>query len=47
MQVPTSDNDQSNFEDTVQPKEPNEKEASEHELKPLPEELKYAYLGEQ
>ena len=29
MQVPTSDDDQSNFEDTVQPKEPNEEEAPE------------------
>ena len=26
---------------------PNEEEAPELELKPLPEELKYAYLGEQ
>ncbi|KAH9781036.1 hypothetical protein KPL71_008306 [Citrus sinensis] len=43
----TGDNDQSNFEDTVQPEEPNEEEAPELELKPLPEELKYAYLGEQ
>ena len=34
---------QSNFGDTVQPEE----EAPELELKPLPEELKYAYLGEQ
>ncbi|KAH9658293.1 hypothetical protein KPL70_023432 [Citrus sinensis] len=47
MQVPIGDNDQSNFEDTVQPEEPNEEEAPELELKPLPEKLKYAYLGEQ
>ena len=47
MQVPTGDDDQLNFEDTVQPKEPNEEEISELELKPLPEELKYAYLREQ
>ncbi|KAK9199527.1 hypothetical protein WN944_014718 [Citrus x changshan-huyou] len=38
--VPASDDDQSNFEDTVQPEEPNEEEAPELELKPLPEELK-------
>ena len=47
MQVPIGDDNQSNFEDTVQPEEPNEEEAPELELKPLPEELKYAYLGEQ
>ncbi|KAH9780119.1 hypothetical protein KPL71_007961 [Citrus sinensis] len=47
MQVPTGDDGQSNFEDTVQPEESNEEEAPELELKPLPEELKYAYLGEQ
>ena len=47
MQVLIGDDDQSNFEDTVQPEEPNEEEAPELELKPLPEELKYAYLGEQ
>ena len=47
MQVPTGDNDQSNFEDTTQPKEPNEEEVSKLELKLLPRELKYAYLGEQ
>ena len=47
IQVVTCDNDQSNFEDTVQPEEPNKEEAPELELKPLPEELKYAYLGEQ
>ncbi|KAH9779692.1 hypothetical protein KPL71_007797 [Citrus sinensis] len=47
MQVPIGDDDQSNFENTVQPEEPNEEEAPELELKPLPEELKYAYLGEQ
>ena len=46
IQVPSYD-DQSNFEDTTQPEEPNEKEAPELKLKPLPEELKYAYLGEQ
>ncbi|KAK9181240.1 hypothetical protein WN944_024377 [Citrus x changshan-huyou] len=45
--VLTGDDDQSNFEDTVQPKEPIKEEAPELELKPLPEELKYAYLGEQ
>ncbi|KAH9763081.1 hypothetical protein KPL70_001053 [Citrus sinensis] len=47
MQVPIGDDDQSNFEDTVQPEEPNEEKAPELELKPLPEELKYAYLGKQ
>ncbi|KAH9686259.1 hypothetical protein KPL70_014304 [Citrus sinensis] len=47
MQVPIGDDDQSNFEDTVQPEEANEEEAPELELKPLPEELKYVYLGEQ
>ena len=47
MQVPTGDDDQSNFKDTVQPEEPNEEKALELELKPLPEEFKYAYLGEQ
>ena len=31
----------------VQLEEPNEKEAPELELKPLLEELKYTYLGEQ
>ena len=31
----------------MQPEEPNEEEAPKLELKPLPEELKYAYLGEQ
>ena len=46
MQVLTGDDDQSNFKDTVQPEEPNEEEAPELELKPLPEALKYAYLGE-
>ena len=44
-QVPTCDDNQSNFEDTVQPEEPNEEKAPELELKPLLEELKYAYLG--
>ena len=47
MQVPTSDVDQSNFEDMIQLEKPNEEEAPELELKPLPEELKYVYLGEQ
>ena len=47
MQVPIGDDDQSNLEDTVQPEEANEEEALELELKPLPEKLKYAYLGEQ
>ena len=47
MQVPTGDDDQSNFKDTVQPEEPNEEKAPELELKPLLEELKYAYLGKQ
>ena len=47
MQVLTGDDDQSNFEDTVQPEEPNEEEALEPKLKPLPEELKYAYLRKQ
>ncbi|KAH9717199.1 hypothetical protein KPL71_021736 [Citrus sinensis] len=47
MQVPIGNDDQSNFEDTVQPEKVNEEEAPELELKPLPEELKYAYLGEQ
>ena len=47
MQVLTINDDQSNFEDTIQPEEPNEEEAPELELKPLPEELKYVYLGEQ
>ena len=47
IQVLTGDDDQSNFEDTVQPEEPNKEEAPELELKLLPEELKYAYLGEQ
>ncbi|KAK9208698.1 hypothetical protein WN944_001058 [Citrus x changshan-huyou] len=43
--VPIGDN--SNFEDTKQPEEPNKKEAPELEFKPLSEELKYAYLREQ
>ncbi|KAH9763163.1 hypothetical protein KPL70_001070 [Citrus sinensis] len=47
MQVSTGDDDQSNFEDTIQPEEPNEEEAPELELMPLQEELKYAYLGKQ
>ncbi|KAK9190120.1 hypothetical protein WN943_018722 [Citrus x changshan-huyou] len=47
VQVPISDDDQSNFEDMTQSEEPNEDEAPELELKPLPEELKYAYLREQ
>ena len=47
IQVPIGDDDQSNFEDTVQPEEANEEEAPELELKPLLEELKYVYLGEQ
>ncbi|XP_024033544.1 uncharacterized protein LOC112095670 [Citrus clementina] len=46
-QVPIGDDDQSSFEDTIQPEEANEEEAPELELKPLPEELKYAYLREQ
>ena len=46
MQVPTGDDNQTNFKDTRQPEEPNEEEASELELKPLSEKLKYAYLGE-
>ncbi|XP_052290035.1 uncharacterized protein LOC127899928 [Citrus sinensis] len=46
-QVPIGDDDQSNFEDTIQPEEPNEEEAPELELKPLLEELKYVYLREQ
>ncbi|XP_052295857.1 uncharacterized protein LOC107177788 [Citrus sinensis] len=45
--VLTGDDDQSNFENTVQPEEPNVEETPELELKPLPEELKYVYLGEQ
>ncbi|KAH9698198.1 RNA-directed DNA polymerase [Citrus sinensis] len=47
MQVPTGDYEQSNFEDTTQPEELNEKEAPKLKLKPLSEELKYAYLGKQ
>ncbi|KAK9211521.1 hypothetical protein WN943_000898 [Citrus x changshan-huyou] len=47
LDVPIGDDDQSNFEDTVQPEEPNKKETPELELKPLLEELKYVYLGEQ
>ncbi|KAH9717140.1 hypothetical protein KPL71_021715 [Citrus sinensis] len=47
MQILTCDNDQSNFKDIVQPEEPNKEEAPEFELKPLLEELKYAYLGNQ
>ena len=39
--------DQSNFEDTTQLEEPNEEKVLELKLKPLPEELKYVYLGEQ
>ncbi|KAH9658012.1 hypothetical protein KPL70_023319 [Citrus sinensis] len=39
------DDNQSNFEDTVQPEEPNEEEAPELELKPLPEELKRMPFG--
>ena len=46
VQVPISDDDQSNFEDITQSEEPNENEAPELELKPLPEELKYAYIRE-
>ena len=42
-----ADDDQSNFKDTEQSEEPNEEEAPELELKPLLEELKYAYLREQ
>ncbi|KAK9187190.1 hypothetical protein WN944_018582 [Citrus x changshan-huyou] len=47
VQVPISDDDQSNFEDMTQYEEPNEDEAPELELKPLLEELKYVYLREQ
>ncbi|KAK9174916.1 hypothetical protein WN944_026920 [Citrus x changshan-huyou] len=47
IKVPTGDDDQLNFEDIVQREEPNEDEAPNLELKPLLEELKYVYLGEQ
>ncbi|KAH9802030.1 RNA-directed DNA polymerase [Citrus sinensis] len=40
IKVHTGDDDQSNFEDTIQPEEPNEEEAPELELKPLSKELK-------
>ena len=47
LRVSIGDDNQSNFEDTVQLEEPNEEEAPELELKPLLEELKYDYLREQ
>ena len=46
-QVLIGDDDQSNFEDTSQLEESNEEKVPKPKLKPLPEELKYVYLGEQ